>query len=229
MYTFISAVAISAGCLLSVQAQAPFTGTLKYDVSWSGEGMEQAAAMLPNAYSITVGQKKVKTVTEGGMMAGMIGDIIADGTNRQTYFVNHTTQTVNVVSTDSLEAPDPQDAKEPKPAKTKEKAVILGKKCVKYTATSTNDGTTIVRHFWITDELAIQTNPGSNGLASFTLDNIKGLVMKAEIVITSQGQVVTMVMSASELSPGAVAESAFEIPVAYKVKFGLPDMMRTGQ
>ncbi len=226
MYKFVSVLALSLGSLVSVQAQASFTGTLRYDVSWSGEGMEQAAAMLPNAYSITVGTQKVKTVTEGGMMAGMIGDIIADGKTRQTYFVNHTTQTVHVVSTDSLEAPDPQAANEPKPAKTKEKAVILGKKCVKYTATSTNDGTTIVRHFWITDELAIQTNPGSNGLASFTLDNIKGVVMKAEIVITAQGQVITMVMTASELTPAAVAEKEFDIPVAYKVKFGLPDMMR---
>lgn len=211
-----------------LSAQQPFTGSIRYDVKWSGEGIAAAAEMLPSSYVVTVGKQKVKTVTVGGMVAGMLGDVIADASSGQTYFVNHTNQTVHVVASDSLNDGG-KDQIDPDLKKTKDKAVILGLKCVKYTATSNENGTVMTRNFWITEDISFSATPGSNGLAAFTLNGIKGVILKAEIQIIAQGQNVNMVMTASEIKPNNVPDAEFEFPLAYKVNFGLPDMLKMGQ
>lgn len=207
-------------------------GEVKYSISVSGDKeIEQQKAMMPTHYRMLFRNGDSKFIQEGGVMAAMMGDIITKGETGKTYFVNHTTKTVNEYT-----PKESNEKTEIKPIVTKENETvkILGYQCQKYKVVMKNDkGEEIsTTYLWAAKDLKFSTKEGGNkryGAGKFQYEGVEGFPLKIQVATKAQGSNMTMTMTAVNLSTTAPDAKEFEIPAEYKKEEGLPGILKMAE
>jgi len=208
----------------SVSAQSS-EGSVKYSITYEGKDVEQYKPMMPTAYRMTFKNGNAKMVTEGGVQASMIGDIIVMGAEKTTYFVNHTTKTAN-----KMKQEESKSENDEKPVVTKESgsATILGYKCQKYKVTfkSKSGGEDMVNYIWAAKDINIKRPEGQFGASQYMYEGVEGFPLKMEMNMNQGGMSIKMVMTAVDVNLNPVDAKEFEIPASYKVEEGLPALLK---
>lgn len=229
LFLSLTAILLSA---FALQAQ-DFEGTLKYSIAMSGPGIDATQkAMLPTGYTITMKGVNSKFVTEGGMMASMLGDIISRGDEKATYMVNHTTKVANKLKDEDKKEED----KKPNFKVTKENstAKILGYDCQKYKVTSKDEsGEEQVIYLWAAKDLKLGTSHKSkspvSGVGQFVFDGVEGFPLKMEISNKMQGTEIKTVITATKIDLSKVNDADVSVPKDYKIEEGLPEILKMMQ
>lgn len=211
---------------------AQIDGEVKYNISISGDKqVEQQKAMMPTHYRMLFRNGDSKFIQEGGVMAAMMGDIITKSESGKTYFVNHTTKTVN-----EFTPKESNEKTEIKPIVTEEKETvkILGYPCQKYKVVIKNDkGEEVTTtYLWAAKDLKFSSKEGGNnryGAGKFQYEGVKGFPLKMQVITNAQGSNITMTMTAVNLSTTAPDVKEFEIPADYKKEEGLPAMLKMAE
>lgn len=203
-------------------------GEIKFSISYEGKDVEQLKAMLPSAYHMWFKNGNTKMVTEGGMQAAMIGDIISKSNEGFIYFVNSNTKTVNKVKQEEQKQSDVK----PEVVKEKGTAVILGHTCQKYKVTiKGKDGSSdLVNYVWAAEDIDIKgtSTKSKFGAGQFMFEGIKGFPLKIELNMNQAGMTMKMVLTAVSLNLKGIDDAVFNIPSDYKVEEGLPGIMKMG-
>ena len=134
-------------------AQKDFEGTIEFELKYMGEGTDQMAAFMPTKYTYLFKQRKMKMITEGGMMAAMMGEILVDGDKGTAYILSSADKTAYTIKTDTEEG---EESNTPKITKMDEIIKIAGYDCQKYLIESEQAGQTIRTTMWVTNEIAIK-------------------------------------------------------------------------
>lgn len=209
---------------LFAQAQSS-QADIKYSITYSGDNVEQFKAMMPSAYRIMFKGNNSKLITEGGMQAMMLGDILVKGDEGYTYFVNHTSKTANKYKPEDK---DEKDATPPTVTKEKGTATILGYTCNKYKIVTKGKQGDVVNYIWATKDIKFERPKTSSkfGTGQFMYEGIEGFPLKMEMNISQPGMTFQMVMTAVNVKLDGLDDKEFEIPAGYKVEEGLPGLLK---
>jgi hypothetical protein len=205
-----------------------FTGTVRYEIAFKGDGLSAADAMLPKAYVVSYGKTRTKIETIGGLSASITGDIITDANTNTTYMVNHLSKTVNIIK----EEPESADGGKAKDAglsvkKLKDKGQILGYPTQKYEVNMKSADVQDLNGFiWTTTAIQPSISTNKIGMVRIPSQSIEGFMLKYEAAISVSGMRFTMTLTASEINAIAFDEKYFSIPDTYKKEEGLPALMR---
>lgn len=119
--------------------------------------------------------------------------------------------------TQTREEMDANDKNTP-PAKpvfemTNEKKTIAGYECTKVIMKMTIDKQATSNVLWVTDKLNIKSNKyaADRSRGSYDFSELKGYPLSMEISMSRNGQNMTMVMTATEVSTAAVDDSEFKL------------------
>lgn len=215
---------IVVSCLLllismgTLQAQKTFEGTVTYAYEVKGENAEMMAAMIPQKMVIKYGKKGMITYMEGGMMAAMMGKIVLDGVNNETFVVKEAEKAVYLMKPEDME--EVEEPQVDQMIKQDEEAEILGYRCTKYQMVTAQEGMKTTQYIWVTDDLKTPDFklPGMKNFGGGVLSGGKlpGFPMRVEVAITNMDA--TVVMTASELDPVKVDNKEFLRPKDYVVK-----------
>lgn len=205
----VAIIATSTTIVNAQKAKKPFSGTIKYTLSY--EGIEAAqAANLPTATTLTIRENKQKTTIDLGQYAVIT---ITDGDAENfVFFIDAMGQKFAYRMDKAAIEKEKADAKTAKPIITMidETKEIAGIKCKKATMVSkdeeTGDETNTV--VWYTEEL------GSNDKLNFMgeSEGIKGIVLGTE----SKAKAVVRKSYATEINKGKVKDTEFLIPADAK-------------
>ncbi|MBE2246111.1 MAG: DUF4412 domain-containing protein [Candidatus Competibacteraceae bacterium] len=224
---FLSVVFVLASAAVFSQS----VGEIKYSIQISGsKEIEESKAFFPSHYRMLFKGKESKFVQEGGMMGNMLGDVVTKGDGK-TYFVNHSTKTINAYT--PKESSDKSDAGE-KPTVTKENetAKILGYTCQKFKVLTEKDkqGEQSTIYVWATKDLKVDAKGNKKwGAGQYQYDGVEGFPLKMMIVSKAQGSSMTMTMTAVNLETKIPDDKEFELPASYKREEGLPAMLKMAE
>lgn len=211
--------------VLTLQAQksGSFDGTMVFDISYSGERQEMMNSMAPSSYTYHVRDNKIKFIMEGGMTSAMMGDILIDGDDGNSYMLKDSEEK-------ALRFPQKSEDEnsEVNVEKLNETTSIQGYECTKYkVVTSTSEGD-VTQMMWVTPELRIDINrdafQSSTAAGNLAMKKIDGMPLKIESRIPMGNM--RMTMTASDIKWEKIDQSEFEIPSHYKVEQFDPEQMK---
>ncbi|MEM0995673.1 MAG: DUF4412 domain-containing protein [Bacteroidota bacterium] len=221
--TLLLAIVFSAG---AATAQETFQGTLNYGFKFSGEGIEQAQAMLPTGMEMIIRKSDVIVEMQGGMMAMMMGKILTLGKKGKTYMIKDSEETIYVMDVEKMKD-DAGDAPKPKITKEDETLTIAGYECQKYKVTMETPQGEMTQQVWVTDQIKLPKSEGAGGpggglTSGLTMEGLPGLPLKTMI---NQGPI-TVIMTAKTVDPGVPDKKLFKLPKGYdKEEFDMKSMM----
>lgn len=211
---------------LAVNAQTN-QGEIKYSMTYVGDEIEQYKSMMPSATRIIFKGNNSKVITEGGMQAMMLGDVVSKGDEGYTYFVNHTMKTANKYkqeeNTDSKETNPPVVTKENGTAK------ILGYTCQKYKVVVKGKEGDMVNYIWASKDIKISKPKGKSskfGTGQYMYEGVEGFPLKMEMNLSQPNMKFQMIMTAVNLKLDGINDNEFDIPSGYKVEEGLPAILK---
>jgi GLPGLI family protein len=205
LFLLVAIIATSATLASAQKAGKPFSGTIKFALSYDGVEASQLAQM-PTSQTLYISGNKQKTVLDLGQYAMFT---ITDGDAESfIFFVDAMGQKFAYRMDKAAIAKEKADDKSPKPTVTlsDETKEIAGVKCKKATMVAKDEETgdessTIV---WYTNEL------GSNDKLNFMGENegITGIVLGSETKVKA----ITRKSYATEIKKGKVKDLEFLIP-----------------
>lgn len=195
-----------------VKAQKYFEGNIEFKLSVMGEGADKMSAFMPSGYNMHFSSSgDLLFKTNGGMMAGILGEIISKGKNGESYLVKRNEKTVY-----KMPAADITPKTLPVIQKENETITISGYKCQKYKVTTKEaNNMTQVKYVWVTDQIIIKKPKGNiQTTASVFVDGISGFPLK----IMTEMMGITTVMTCITINKTKPDPSLFVIPKNYTVK-----------
>ena len=221
LITLLFAIVFASGAAI---AQDDFQGTLKYDFKFTGEGVEQAAAMLPTGMEMKVRKSDMTVEMQGGMMAMMMGKILVHGKKGKSYMIKDSEETIYIMDPEKMKD-DEGDAPEPTITKEDETVTIAGYECQKYKVTMETPQGEMTQQVWVTDKIKLPQGSGAAGgglTSGLTMKGLPGLPLKTMI---NQGPI-TVVMTAKKVDTQVPDKSNFKLPKGYdKEEFDMNAMM----
>lgn len=177
-------IAVGLLCPVLLFAQN-FEGIIKFSMEYKGEQAAMLVSTMPSSNIVTLKGSNSKVVLEGGILSGMVGDVINKGDEKTTYFVQSAKKTVYKVKSDDLKTDKESDVTVTKESST---ATILGYKCQKYKVVTKNG----IHYVWATKEI----NMGSADFrGKISYKGIEGVIMKQEMNVTEQGATYTIIIT----------------------------------
>lgn len=224
LITLLLAIVFAAG---AANAQESFQGTLKYDFKFSGEGVEQAQAMLPTGMEMKVRKSDMTVEMQGGMMAMMMGKIIVHGKKGKSYMIKDSEETIYVMDPESMKD-DEGDSPDPTITKEDETVTIAGYECQKYKVTMETPQGEVTQQVWVTDKIKLPQGSGGAGgglTSGLTMKGLPGLPLKTMV---NQGPI-TVIMTAKTVDNTVPSKKLFKLPKGYeKEEFDMNAMMGGG-
>lgn len=215
----------------AANAQEVFQGTLQYDFKFSGEGIEQAQAMLPTGMQLQVRKSDVIVEMQGGMMAMMMGKIITYGKKGKTYMIKDSEETIYTMDPEKMKGDDEEEKADPVITKEDETLTIAGFECQKYKVVAETAQGEVTQYVWVTDKIKMpESKGGSGGVAggmsgSLSMKGLPGMPLKTMV---NQGPV-TVIMTAKKVDNTMPDKSLFKLPKGYdKEEFDMNSMMGGG-
>lgn len=198
-----------------------FEGLLKYDIKYSGDGIDQFAAMLPTSYSLKLSEKFTKLSMEGGMAATFMGDIIGDLKNNITYMLMPMQKTAYKMT---AEKSKPEKTPDAKITNTGLNETVGGYKSTKYKIETKAGDETIVTYIWASKDVKA-TLPQSNAsqMPFKSYKEIDGFPVRIVQDMSQMGMSFTTTITLSEVKKEKFADSEFKVPADYKIEAGNPD------
>jgi hypothetical protein len=198
-----------------------FEGSIKFKMSYEGEGVDAMSAYLPQHYIMDVKDNNIRMKIEGGMMESMMGDMLVTS-DMNTYIIKHDEQVAYVMTKDEVEEQVAEfDSTSYEVIDLKETEKILKYKCKKYKVVSNIAGVRSEQIVWVTDKLQVKFQASESTPASqFSLEKygIKGMTLKTIAEINQAGMEITMTMEAVELEEKKFDENYFKVPEDYEIK-----------
>lgn len=193
-------------------AQKVFEGHISYSFKISGEGVEMYESMMPNSMNLYSSKKAMMIQMKGGMMEGMMGDIVS--TPKESFMIKHNEETAYLFKDD--------EAKEESPKVVKEDEVITinGLSCQKYKVTKITAQGEQTAYIWLNSDYKLPAM-GSKGAENMSVPGIPGIAMKT---MTSTGGL-TVVLTVSKFTKGKQDKKLFTIPKSYAKKDYDPNAM----
>lgn len=216
MKKLLLALVVAVPTMLMSQS---FEGVIKFSMDYKGDQADLVKQQMPSSTTITIKGNNTKVVTNGGMLASMLGDVINKGDEKTSYFVQAANKTVYKVKNEELKNDKKDDNDGPKVTKENSTAKILGYTCQKYKV-ETKSGTNYV---WATKDIDIG-NVEFRGKVSYK--GVEGVVMKQEMNITDQGMTFVITMTMVSFEKKSVADSEFTFPAEYTVKEEVPGLLK---
>jgi len=206
-------------CSLSVaQAQKEFMGTVSYAYEVEGENAEMMKMMMPEKMIVKYSKHGMITYMEGGLTANMMGKIVVNTDNQESFIVKDDKKVVYLMSEEER-----QDAEVPETKANKiegETQKILGYTCQKYELIVDQEGEKTTQYIWAAQDLkAPQLNmPGANQLSNgmFFGGEVQGFPLLIEIGMPEVEA--TLTMKAIELDDTPVNAKEFKRPADYETK-----------
>jgi hypothetical protein len=227
IYSIIWAMVLVSGMAF---AQDSFQGTMKYDFSFQGEGIEAYQAMLPTGMEISVLKTDVLMEVKGGMAAMAMGRTLSKTKTGVSYMIKDSEETIYVMDpAKAKKDEDPNEAKaEPVVTKEDETLTIAGFECQKYKVVSGGPQGENVAYVWVTDKYKLPKSEVSSGNGMTGMLDIKGLPgMPLKVVTTQMGMTVSI--TANEISTKLPDKKLFKLPKGYaKEEFDMDKMMQGG-
>jgi hypothetical protein len=214
----------------AANAQEVFQGTLQYDFKFSGEGIEQAQAMLPTGMKLQVRKSDMIVEMQGGMMAMMMGKIITYGKKGKSYMIKDSEETIYTMDPEKLKGDDDGDTPDPVITKEDETLTIAGYECQKYKVVAETAQGEVTQYVWVTDKIKMPESKGGSGMsggmgANLSMKGLPGMPLKTMV---NQGPV-TVVMTAKKIDNTVLDKSLFKLPKGYdKEEFDMSSMMGGG-
>ncbi len=211
---------------IALQAQKTVEGTVTYSYEMKGPDgadlgsqAQMVQGMMPEKMTITYGNEGILTRMEGGMMAGMMGNMVVNNAKREVYILQASQKVAYVMNQEQMEEASPAD-----PVKSVEKMdgsmEILGYDCQKYKMVMSQNGMELEQFVWVTSDLKLPEYdiPGIQQFNSGLMGGgkVPGFPMRTEV--TLPGMNMQMVMMATGLEFAAVDPNLFERPADYTVK-----------
>ncbi len=197
-------------------AQAPFNGTVTFDVELKGDMVDMFKSMMPNKqiYYYSEGDFRMETI--GGLASGQ-GDVLYQAKNNKTYILNSARKTAQEMQNEEGDKTDDSDVVV---TETGETAEILGYSCDKYKVViKTKDGE-MVQYIWATKALQPVKPKGAEnikGMSAIT-EKIKGMPLKIQLEIDQMGMSFTMITTATNIDKSKPKGSLFDIPSDYTIE-----------
>lgn len=216
---------VSITLTTTTQAQY-FSGEINFKVNIEGASGDQAEmmkSMMPSDFNFKFdGKQKMKFAMKGGMMAAMMGEIVADGTTGEAFMLKHKEKKAFTMPDDQEESSD----NKPSVTKLSETQTIAGYKTQKYQVESMDKGKKETIIMWIAKDLNIAKPDAANmkgNANNFFVEGLDGFPLRVEVAMDQVSG--TMVMQADKVEKKDYPASAFEIPSDYKVEEFNPKSM----
>ncbi len=193
-------------------AQKVFEGHISYSFKISGEGVEMYESMMPNSMDLYSSKKAMMINMKGGMMEGMMGDIVS--TPKESFMIKHSEKTAYLFKSDEVKDENPRVVKED------EQISINGLICQKYKVTKNTVQGEQTAYIWLNSDYILPAI-GSKGAENMSVPGIPGIAMKT---MTSTGGL-TVALTVSEFSKGKQDKKYFSIPKGYAKKDYDPNAM----
>lgn len=195
-----------------------FEGNITFGINLEGTGTDILKAMLPSNYVYVIKNNQMLFRMEGGMVGGMIGDVLINANDGNNYMLKHKENTAYRVESES----SGNDAMPEgiSVVALDETQSILGYTCNKYKVTITKDGETVEQYLWATTDIKIsgQDVVSSSLSGNIFFNGVKGFPLKVESTINKMGLSFKMIMTATSINLNTVDKSVFALPSSYKVK-----------
>jgi hypothetical protein len=216
---------------VTLNAQSFFEGIITYKIDYSGESIEAMKAMMPNSYVFQFKDNNQIFKTEGGLMAGMTGDILSIGDKGLSYMIKHSEKTAY-----KLDAGKSKDEISPemKPRVTKMdgKEKIGNYTCDKYEVViKSKEGLDLNQTMWVSKDLNIKKPEKINASSTsgaFFLQEIDGFPVKIQQNIDMMGIKFTQTMTIDKVETKSLDATLFSVPKDYKIKDFDPASMGLG-
>lgn len=203
-----------------------FEGNITFGIDLEGTGTDMLKAMLPNNYVYVIKEKQMLFKMQGGMVGGMIGEVVINANDGNHYMVKHSEQTAYKIEEESVNKGNKM-AEDIKITPMDETLNILGYKCKKYKVTVIKDGVSTDQFIWATPDITVsgQNEVGSDLSGNIFYEGVKGFPLKVETTINKMGMSFKMIMTATDVLSNTVESSIFSIPSSYKVEKFSPSAM----
>jgi hypothetical protein len=206
-------------------AQDNFQGTLKYEFSFMGEGIEAYQAMLPTGMELNVLKTDVLMEIQGGMAAMAMGRTLSKTKTGITYMIKDSEETIYVMDPSKKKDEDPAETADPQVTKEDETITIAGHDCQKYKVVSQTPQGENTSYVWVTDKFNIPRSAESSGGGMSGMLDVKGVKGTPLKVMTTQGPM-TVTVTVKEISTTAPDKKLFKLPKGYaKEPFDMEKMM----
>jgi hypothetical protein len=179
-------------------------------------GGDTFTAMMPKAMTVLAKGGKSHLVSEGGAMPM---EIITLSEPPTSYLIDRKARTFSKMPLDEGKAKAEAAKRDYTVKKGPGSTKILGYTCEQYLVEARHDGETVRGTFWATDDI-----PGLDAKAlakarfggedAVYFAEINGVPLKVEMDMPQM----RMVMQATAVTPGAVPDSAFEVPAGFVEK-----------
>lgn len=207
-------------------AQSTFEGTIRFKMTYTGEGADQYAAFAPTGVEYKFKGSNMLATMEGGM-AAMMGKILVQGDKGIAYMVKDTEQVAYKLSDDDDAATE--DGTEVTVTKENETIIIQGYKCQKYKQVVKSNDTEAVVYVWATDDIKLaKPKKRSRKAKGAMMDGIEGFPLKKVTTMDLMGTKITSTEEVESITKGGVADKDFEIPSNYEIKDFDPQRMMGG-
>lgn len=216
---------------VALNAQSFFEGIITYKIDYSGESIEAMKAMMPNSYVFQFKDNNQIFKTEGGLMAGMTGDILSIGDKGLSYMIKHSEKTAYKIDAGKSKDEISPEMK-PKVTKMDGKEKIGNYNCDKYEVViKSKEGLDLNQTMWVSKELNIKkpekTNASSTS-GAFFLQEIDGFPVKIQQNIDMMGIKFTQTMTIDKVETKTLDAAQFIVPKDYKIKDFDPASMGLG-
>ncbi len=223
VYSFVAIALLTTGAIF---AQG-FNGKIKYSFKAEGEGMEQAAAFMPNSMVMTYLKQNMILEFEGGMMTMMMGKMLFNGKKGKGYMIKDSEETIYIM--DSPKEEEEKEGHEPVVENTGETTNIAGYECAKYAITTETPMGEQISYAWVTDKIQ-PTKPkkGGNlnmgGIAAISAQGLPGMPLKVEM----QAGAISIILEAMEVDSRTPDKKLFKLPKGYDKEDFNPNMFGGG-
>ena len=206
-------------------AQKNFQGTITYDVKITGENANMYAGMMPNKYVFKIRNSEMRMRMEGGMMAGMFGDVLVDQSG-SVFLINENKQSAQKVVNQANQKKEELNDTAIKVTKLGEVVTIAGKKCQKYKVEINNsEKTKEVEWIWSCADMQItSSDKDAMMVPKLARKGIDGFPLK--IMTTKEGM--TMTMTATSVVDEKLNDDIFKVPSGFKISEFDPSKMLEG-
>lgn len=196
-----------------------FEGNITFGINLEGTGTDFLKAMLPSNYVYVIKEKQMLFKMQGGMVGGMIGEVVINANDGNHYMVKHNEKTAYKINEESIDDNN-KLAEDIKITPLDEEITIQGYACKKYKVTVSKDGVTTDQYVWATPDIKVsgQDEVGSSLSGNIFYEGVKGFPLKVETSINKMGMNFKMIMTATSISKENIESSLFTVPSSYKVK-----------
>lgn len=195
-------------------AQKTFEGIIRYKIELTGDNAREMAAYMPQSYEYQFKGNGIRFQMNGGLTAGIMGDILIDTKKGEAYMLKEDSQTAyRISSTSTFTAPTI--------TATNETLNILGYRCKKYKVSTPTEQGNVVQYVWATPDIEL-TPAIKKGYKTPTnaeqllIEGLDGFPLKIMTTVPEGGFI--MVMTAAEIDLQRMDKADFMIPKGYDRK-----------